>query len=91
MSESIEEINKIVEKLNYPIGQVFEKEDFIPSFFSFSNGDQVLIQFEEIVLWSSMDDSREFDKELNKYEDLESYVKKQFNNLVTNLNKIKFE
>jgi hypothetical protein len=47
------------------------------------------IYFEDVLLWYSEEDSREYNEELDEYEPLESYIRKMFNKYVEELNKIR--
>ena len=59
--------------------------------FSYStNGFDHFIAFNETVLWSSEENGRHFDETTNEYEDLENFVKKQFNAYLEEISRFKF-
>ena len=81
------EIIDIIERLNFELG---DKGENFRTFYYKSYGYFHYIYFGDELLWDSDNDEREL-VGLNKYEDLEVYIKKQFNKYVSELNKLKFK
>lgn len=62
-----------------------------PDCFRFSTDGYIQsIEFNQMLLWDSENDEREYIEETDEYEDMEMYVKKRFNNYITHLQGIKF-
>lgn len=81
------EILDIINNLNE---QLEDKNEVFHRFHYKSYGYFHYIYFRDELLWDSYNDERELIS-LNKYEDLEVYIKKQFNKYVNELNKVKFK
>lgn len=82
------EIIDIIERLN------FELEDKGETYHRFnyrSYGHYNYVFFEDELLWDSDNDEREYKGTSTTKEDLEMYIKKQFNKYVNELNKLKFK
>lgn len=45
-----------------------------------TNGENEIITFSSITMWSSVDDERKWNEKTDEYEPLLPYVRKQFNN-----------
>ena len=81
------EILDIINNLNE---QLEDKNEVYRRFHYKSYGYFHYIYFGDELLWDSDNDERELIS-LSKYEDLEVYIKKQFNKYVNELNKLKFK
>lgn len=81
------EIIDIIERLNC---ELQDKCNDKYVFYYKSYGYFHYIYFGDELLWDSDNDEREL-VSLNKYEDLEVYIKKQFNKYVNELVKLKFK
>ena len=84
------EIIKVIDDLNSELGKKTNYDGF-QQFTLSTNGYQDLIYFQDEVLWNSDEDDREFFEEKGEYEPLILFVKKEFNNYVTRLQKLKFK
>lgn len=83
-----QEIYNIVQELNY---ELWDKSEHEKAFSFTSNGSVEIVSFEEIVLWHSEDDEREFNEKEKAYEPLKIHLKKQFNKLVERMEVISFD
>jgi len=78
----------IVEELN---SEIYKKHKEVESYFEYrTTGFAHLILFDDMILWSSETDDREFDKSANDYEPLTTFIKKQFNQITDNMQKLRF-
>lgn len=61
------------------------------SCFSYNtNGYQTLIMFDDVIIWTDVDDERFFDENKNDYEPLEPFIKREFNKYLDDMNKFRF-
>jgi len=76
----MEKFVEIIDNLNTSIwGEDAEHEENFEHAFNYTYfGSGEMISFDDIPLWKSNDDEREWIEELNEYEDLENFCKKQF-------------
>jgi hypothetical protein len=90
MKTECNEYIDIVNELNDNLYKIFG--DDIEYFFSYeTNGYIDVILFGDHILWNSDNDDRMFIEEKNDYEPLSPFIKKQFNQYVDMLNKMKFK
>jgi len=87
----LDEALKVVEKLNTEICEFFN-ENYGETFLIFelcTDGDSIIINFmESHRLWFSGEDEREFDVEINKYEPLEQYLRREAQKLIEQISGI---
>jgi hypothetical protein len=77
---------EIVRDLNI---ELFEQGDTENGFNYSTTGFVDIIEFNGVLLWSSEMDDREFDELTDDYEPLLPYIKKTFNQHITNLKTLK--
>lgn len=92
---SREDINDVVFRLNCKIDEYNAKasgySDYYNSHFTYvSAGYYESINFGEEILWDSENEPREYDEDTNTYENLENFIKKEFNKFVNKLKKLRF-
>lgn len=76
----------VISELN---GELFEKFGDTEMDFGYTtNGYVDVVTFDDVVLWHSENDDREFDEEKNDWEPFEPFIKRKFNEWVTKLNKL---
>jgi len=79
---------EIVRELNV---KLYEQHKEVDSYFEYrTTGFADLILFDELILWSSETDDREFDEGKNDYEPLVPFIKKQFNQIADKMQKLRF-
>lgn len=86
-----EEVNleEVVRALNT---ELFETDGEENTQFEFTTtGFAQIITFGEMVVWSSEDDNREFFEDLNEYEPMETFIRKEFNKRIDHLATLKFK
>jgi len=84
----MENIANIVSELNQ---ELYDRFGEVESAFMYStNGYAEVVSFNESVIWCSEMDDREFNEEKNGYEPFEPFIKRQFNEYVDKLSKLKF-
>jgi hypothetical protein len=80
---------EIVRELNV---ELYEQHEEVDSYFEYrTTGFADLILFDELILWDSEADDREFDHDKNDYEPLLPFIKKQFNKTADKMQKLWFE
>lgn len=85
---SNEYIIKITEKLQYEIYDATEEIEY--DFISCTFCNSVChISFLDIPIWDSDNDIREYNEYEDTYEDLENFLRREINNEITKLSKIK--
>jgi hypothetical protein len=82
------EIIELVDKLQWEIYDTTNEEQYLFITVSFSNGN-CLIEFLGLLIWYSDDDMREYDDDLDEYEPLEGYLRREINKEMEKLSKIK--
>jgi hypothetical protein len=87
MSKEIDYI-KIVNNLNEFVNDK-QGDDYIISFSYTTNGWYHCIEWDRLLLWDSETDGREWIEDEDDYEDLEEYIKKEFNNYCDTLNTLR--
>jgi hypothetical protein len=87
MSKEIDYI-KIVNNLNEFVNDK-QGDDYIINFSYTTNGWYHCIEWDRLLLWDSETDGREWIEDENDYEDLEEYIKKEFNNYCDTLNTLR--
>ena len=72
---------------------VYDKQgdDYIINFSYTTNGWYHCIEWDRLLLWDSETDGREWIEDKHVYEDLEEYIKKEFNNYIDTLTSLKFK
>ena len=89
--ESAEEILKVVEKINdniYDIVLDIPYANTYPLSFE-TDGNDYAINFLNFSMWDSENDTREYDDVKDTYEDLEKFIRRQLNDFISELSKIK--
>ena len=83
-----QDVLAVVSELNEEI----ELKELASSYFLdfLSNGDCSVIKFLGESIWSSEEDERIFDEELNEYEPLRDYLKRIMNKVIDELQEQKF-
>jgi hypothetical protein len=76
-----------VRSLNAELSDKFH-EDY-RGFSYVTNGYYDIIKFDDEYLWNSDDDERQWIETKGDYEDLETFIRKQFKKYVKELNKLK--
>lgn len=88
MNKELQEAIQIVTDLNDQLfNNLGENADY-PDFSVVTNGLNFKIIFQEICLYSSIDDEREFDDEKNDYEPLDVFIQKQVVSSIKDLNAV---
>jgi len=62
----------------------FNIDDGCPLSYS-SDGEEFVITFLNQVIWTTMEDERDYDERMDGFESLEQYLVKQINELIDNL------
>jgi len=86
-------LNDLNEEIdNYSAGMFRIKADFeMMSRFTYETaGYYCWIKFGDEILWDSENEPREFFEETNEYEDLKTFIKKQFNAYVNTVKRFRF-
>lgn len=81
---------KIIDIITELNKELHFKGGFECTFYFKTDGFRYFIYSGNELLWDSDDDNRKL-VSLNKYEDLELHLKKEFNKYVSELNRLKFE
>ena len=89
MSKEIDYI-EIIHNLNEWVNDK-QGDDYIVNFSYTTNGWYHFIEWGDVLLWDSETESREWIEDKNEYEDLEEYIKKEFNEYINTLNTLKFK
>jgi len=81
------QVDMVVSSINEELFEL-TNEDEIELWYE-SNGNRVIVKFYGIRLWDSDNDDREYlGEEIDEYEDLGNYIRKEFNRISTKLPKI---
>lgn len=78
----MENLKEMVGKLNDRLFEIDDEYESCNSFIYSSCGHCESILFGDTLLWNSEDDDREYNEETNEYEDLKTFVVKQFNKYI---------
>lgn len=81
---------KIIDELNNELYEKFGEDVTVYNFSYCTNGYADTIFFNEMMIWNSEIDEREFIEEINDYEPLKPHIKKIFNEEIEKLSKLKF-
>jgi len=84
--EELIKIDAIVNDINVELFNITKEEDI--ELWYESNGSRVIVRFCGMKLWDSENDDREYNEELDEYEDLEYYIRKEFNKISIRLPKV---
>ena len=88
MSKEIDYI-EIINNLNEWVN---DKQKTLSYEFSYTtNGWYHCIEWDRLIIWDSETDGREWIEDKDEYEDLEEYIKKEFNNYIDTLTSLKFK
>ena len=85
-TDYIEIINNLNEWVNDKQG-----DDCILNFSYTTNGWYHSIEWDRLMLWNTEEDGRKWNEDEDDYEDLERYLKKEFNNHIDTLNTLRFK
>lgn len=91
MSKKKENYLNIVQELNQLIFDQSEKLAEVYCFIYHTNGYLHSITFNEEIIWNSENDEREYIELIDEYEDLLPFIKRQFANMINDLNKLQFK
>lgn len=80
------EILKVIEELNEWIFETFDETEM--TFNYATNGFVDIIKFENIILWNSEDDEREYD-DFGNYEPMVPFIKQQLSDYIDNISRFK--
>lgn len=85
------EIIDVVHALNYELWDNLKSiDDFVKVEFNYlTNGYVDVVKVADIHIWNSDDDPRKQDEETEEYEDLETFLKKEYNKLLKELSPFK--
>ena len=85
------EIAEIVGNLNGELwANLKSPDDFVKAEFVYTtNGFVDIIKVADIHIWNSDDDLRYWDSDTEEYEDLETFLKKEYNKLIKELSPFK--
>lgn len=87
MLPEIESAMKAVDAINEELFDITNDEEI--QLWCESNGSRVIINFCSIRIWDSENDDREYlGEDIDEYEDLENYIRKEFNKIKTKLSTI---
>ena len=81
-------VEEIVRELNLFLWDIHEEGIHVFSYET--DGTYQLVKFDEIVLWGSADEDREFNEEDDKFEDLTVHIKRKFNEYIDTIHKLRF-
>lgn len=85
--EAVKAVDKINEEL-FELAFELTGDDEVSINLIYFNG-RIIIEFFKMRLWDSDNDDRDFNEDLDEYEDLENYIRKQFNGISIKLPKLK--
>ena len=85
------EIVEIVHALNCELWDNLKSpDDFVKAEFAYTtNGFVDIIKVADTCIWNGDDDTRYFNDETEEYEDLETFLKKEYNKLIKELSPFK--
>lgn len=78
---------EVVEELNQELYDKHKEEIYLFNYRSYGWCEAIF--FEDTCLWDSDNDGREFIEEINDYEPLLPFIKKEFNKHIKHLSKLK--
>tara|TARA_R110000782_G_scaffold182144_1_gene272335 strand:- start:38 stop:331 length:294 start_codon:yes stop_codon:yes gene_type:complete len=87
----IEIINNLNEWVDVHPNINKQGDDYIINFSYTTNGWYHCIEWDRLLIWDSETDGREWIEDKDEYEDLEEYIKKEFNNYIDTLTSLKFK
>lgn len=85
MMEDAQNIIKIVDEINEMFFDKIQNLNEIHQISFTTQGYYQIIQFCDHVLWTSEEDPREFFELINDYEDLKTFIIKEFNSFINDL------
>ena len=81
------EIENVIYGLNENIPENYDEQ----SYFTYeTSGYWEAIKFGEVILWDSENEPRKWNEKNKEYEDLENFIKKQFNRYVNKIKSMRF-
>lgn len=86
----VEDINeKIINSFPDSEGGGNDELGFYPSISLTIVRDFIILKFEDTIIWSNEEDTREFNEETNEYEPLEPFLIKEINKILDTYKQIK--
>jgi len=81
-------IINIVDKLQSELEDQCPEEYYFIEFTT--DGNDICVRFLGIPIWFREDDMREYDEERDEYEPLENYLRREINNEIEKISKLRF-
>ncbi len=85
----MQEIYKVIGNIQEDMIKQTDNSDYGYSIVMNSNGSEIFIKFFDCFIWRSDEDEREFDDEINEYEDLETFLRTEIQMIIDELKNIK--
>lgn len=85
---SIQDMADLVEDINFKLYEIFGDDSYLYELSVETNSSSSIIKYLGFVIWSSEDDERKFNEDINEYETLEKFIYRQIKKIKKKIKKI---